>query len=105
MANEIEIGFFPRLLIMQILTGQPPFSHLDLDITVAIDVLKGARPVLSSDVVPKAAAFKLIRALLDSCWAEKITHRPDAQTVLDFLKYLQGLFQGPEVVSHFDNSV
>ncbi|KAE9388623.1 kinase-like protein [Gymnopus androsaceus JB14] len=32
--------------VFEILTGRPPFSHHNLDISVAIDVLKGVRPVL-----------------------------------------------------------
>lgn len=84
------------------MTGQPPFSHLNLDISVAIDVLKGVRPVLSSTVVPKEAVFKLIHALLDSCWAEEIACRPDAQDALDFLKHIHALLSSHEVVSRLE---
>lgn len=90
------------------MTSQPPFSYLSSDISVAMAVLKGDRPVLPSAVIPKETVFEPIRALLDSCWAEKITHRPDAPTVLDFLKHIQALFRGHAVVSNFgeaDSSV
>lgn len=99
----LPISYFDRTKVeSQILSGQPPFSHLTLDISVAIEVLKGVRPVLSSAVVSKEVVFQLIRSLLDSCWAEEITHRPNAQTVLDFLKHLYNLiyFPGAKTVSH-----
>lgn len=86
----------------QILTGQPPFSHLNIDVSVAIEVLKGVRPILTSAVVPKEAVFKLICALLDSCWEEEIMHRPDARTICDFLKHVYNILHLPEakMVSH-----
>ncbi|KAE9411082.1 kinase-like protein, partial [Gymnopus androsaceus JB14] len=89
--------------VFEILTGKPPFSHHNLDISVAIDVLKGVRPVLPPVVVPKEDVFKSIRAMLDSCWAEEIKHRPNARDVLDFLKRVHNLSQysEPELVYHF----
>ncbi|KAE9388923.1 hypothetical protein BT96DRAFT_1071851 [Gymnopus androsaceus JB14] len=82
--------------MFEILTGQPPFSHLNLDISVAIDVLKGVRPVLPSIVIPKEDVFKAIRVMLDSCWAEEIKHRLDARDVLDFLKHVHNFLRYSE---------
>lgn len=86
----------PELIIFQILTGKPPFSHHNLDISVAIDVLKGVRPVLPSVVIPKEDVFKSICAMLDLCWTERIKHRPDAQDVLDYLKHTHNLLRHPD---------
>ncbi|KAE9397273.1 kinase-like protein [Gymnopus androsaceus JB14] len=82
--------------VFEILTGQPPFSHHKLDISVAIDVLKGVRPVLPPTVIPRKDVFKSICAMLDSCWAEEIEHRPDAQDVFEFLKHVHNFVCFPE---------
>ncbi|KAJ4485297.1 kinase-like domain-containing protein [Lentinula aciculospora] len=77
--------------MFELLTGKPPFSHHILDISVAIDVLNGVRPVLSTDDVPNNTAFKAICEMLDSCWSEKIMERPHAETLLDSLHRVQYL--------------
>lgn len=80
-----------KIALLQLLTGQPPFSHHNLDISVAIDVLQGIRPVLPPDAISQDAVSKSIRTLLDLCWSENITKRPAAQRVLESLNHVQNL--------------
>ncbi|KAJ4477784.1 kinase-like domain-containing protein [Lentinula edodes] len=75
--------------VFELLTGQPPFYHHNLDIKVAIDVLNGVRPVLSTDVVPNETIYKAICRMLDTCWSEQIMGRPDAEGVLESLRRMQ----------------
>ncbi|KAJ3832372.1 hypothetical protein F5878DRAFT_516919, partial [Lentinula raphanica] len=62
--------------VFEILTESPPFAHYTLDISVAIDVLKGVRPSLPLDIIPNKFLSDSIRRLLALCWSERISERP-----------------------------
>ncbi|KAF9064915.1 kinase-like domain-containing protein, partial [Rhodocollybia butyracea] len=81
--------------VFELFTGCPPFSHHNLDISVAIEVLQGVRPVLPADIISNEIVLGSIRTLLDSCWSEKINIRPTVQSVLDLLAHTRNLLYFP----------
>ncbi|KIK65938.1 hypothetical protein GYMLUDRAFT_952767 [Collybiopsis luxurians FD-317 M1] len=80
--------------VFELLTEKPPFSHHNQDISVAIDVLKGVRPVLPADIIRNEDTFKTIQVVLSWCWSEQSKLRPKAQEVLQFLKDVYGVLLG-----------
>ncbi|KAJ3723839.1 kinase-like domain-containing protein [Lentinula raphanica] len=89
--------------VCELLTGEPPFSHHTMDISVAIDVLNGVRPILPTmDAILVEPAFNLIRELLNSCWSEQILKRPEAINIPHTLRRIIsfcGFHKEAEVVS------
>ncbi|KAF9065110.1 kinase-like domain-containing protein [Rhodocollybia butyracea] len=71
--------------VVEILTGKPPFSHLSQDITVAMKVLGGERPLLPAQAIPLESAFESMHSMLEQCWSEKNSDRPSAQRILDLI--------------------
>ncbi|KAF5385580.1 hypothetical protein D9757_006778 [Collybiopsis confluens] len=72
--------------VFELLTEQPPFAHHRQDISVAIDVLNGIRPIVPADIFSNEIMFESIRQVLSWCWLEETTKRPSARNVLDCLK-------------------
>ncbi|KAJ3818883.1 kinase-like domain-containing protein, partial [Lentinula raphanica] len=88
--------------VCELLTGEPPFSHHTMDISVAIDVLNGVRPILPMDAILIEPAFHSIHELLNSCWSEQILKRPEAVSIPHTLRSILDIFAGvhkAEVVS------
>ncbi|KAJ3759893.1 kinase-like domain-containing protein, partial [Lentinula raphanica] len=86
----------------ELLTGEPPFSHYAMDISVAIDVLHGVRPILPMDAILVEPAFHSISELLNSCWSEQILKRPEAVSIPHTLRSILDILAGvhkAEVVS------
>ncbi|KAJ3798406.1 kinase-like domain-containing protein [Lentinula aff. detonsa] len=88
--------------VCELLTGKPPFSHHTLDISVAIDVLNGVRPVLPVDAVLNETVFNAICGLLDLCWSEQIMKRPDADSLLESLRHIQDHYPEAKLVTTFN---
>ncbi|KAJ3781524.1 kinase-like domain-containing protein [Lentinula aff. detonsa] len=86
--------------VCELLTGKPPFSHHTLDISVAIDVLNGVRPVLPVDAVLNETVFNAICGLLDLCWSEQIMKRPDADSLLESLRHIQDHYPEAKLDTH-----
>ncbi|KAJ3967961.1 kinase-like domain-containing protein [Lentinula raphanica] len=84
--------------VFEILTESPPFAHYTLDISVAIDVLKGVRPSLPLDIIPNKFLSDSIRRLLALCWSERISERPDAEDAVRLLS----LHMAPESLVNRD---
>ncbi|KIK65954.1 hypothetical protein GYMLUDRAFT_38419 [Collybiopsis luxurians FD-317 M1] len=80
--------------VFELLTEKPPFSHHVQDISVAIDVLKGIRPVLPTEIIPNETIFKAFQTILSWCWSEHSNLRPEGQKVLHLLKDVYGILLG-----------
>ncbi|KAF5385606.1 hypothetical protein D9757_006780 [Collybiopsis confluens] len=64
----------------QLITEQPPFAHHNQDISVAIDVLNGVRPVPPPDIqLSNQVLFGSMQTIFSPCWSEESKARPSAR--------------------------
>ncbi|KAJ7584946.1 hypothetical protein C8J56DRAFT_1053351 [Mycena floridula] len=66
--------------ILEVYTGQPPFSHHKFDAPVMHDVLAGRRPPRPSGLSEE------LWTLTESCWRQDPARRPSAHSVMQFLR-------------------
>jgi len=71
------------MTILEILSGQAPFSKKKNDSAVIFAVLAGKRP----DITPYLQTENLkLRDLVQRCWSQNLTERPSAKTICEILE-------------------
>ena len=87
--------------MLQIFSGNVPFHDVQNDVTVALKVIQGKRPLR-----PVQCENDAVWGIIEDCWKEKPTDRPTAKDVVGIMvskkvgvmiKYHESLTKAPVI--------
>ncbi|TFK44943.1 kinase-like domain-containing protein [Crucibulum laeve] len=94
LTTESDVWAF-GMTVLEILTGQIPFSHIKNDATVILNVMKKILPSKPGNIEPG------IWRLLEHCWDFKPEQRPSMNTITAVLNVIRSKPLLPEEIDEF----
>ncbi|PKY44664.1 hypothetical protein RhiirA4_342008 [Rhizophagus irregularis] len=71
------------MLMWEISSGQPPFTNLDYDYNLAMNIVDGMRPMIVSEIPLE------YKELMEQCWNAYPKERPDIKILKNKLDYIK----------------
>ncbi|PKC71358.1 hypothetical protein RhiirA1_361249 [Rhizophagus irregularis] len=71
------------MLMWEISSGQPPFTNLDYDYNLAMNIVDGMRPMIVSEIPLE------YKELMEQCWNAYPKERPDIKILKNKIDYIK----------------